>query len=177
MPFKPDIHANMLINLQVDRNKEYRRLDPDLSFEDAFDGTAKKLIQNHGRRVARLLDIPLHRVAEAKVFHDLAYHLDTNGITYAAAGIVLEQIAREQGGDVGRIILEKRMWHRHDGENERRAITEVVMSNPPALNDYVGGHDSALGALMGICIRKIKGLNPLLLRQEWEKFRQSVVQR
>lgn len=49
------------------------------------------------------------------------------------------------------------------------AIDALLATNPPAMADYQGGKQAALGSLVGMVMKSVKGLNPKLVQEGLKK--------
>jgi hypothetical protein len=175
MPFNPEVDSLQLSALKTDAKAAYRAADPELSFEDSFTGLARKLVSGHGRRIAKEMKKSLHELAAPKIFNKIAALLEQKKITFASAGIILDEIAAGKSDNVEYVIKQKQLLISDNGENERSAISVIILQQPPSLADFLGGKDSALGNLIGLAMKQKPGLNPVILRWEWEKIRHGSI--
>jgi aspartyl-tRNA(Asn)/glutamyl-tRNA(Gln) amidotransferase subunit B len=82
----------------------------------------------------------------------------------------------ETGADPAAIVQQKGLGQVSDTGAISAAIAKVLVENDKMVGDYLGGKDKLFGALMGMCMKELKGQgNPQLvtdlLKQELEKRR------
>jgi hypothetical protein len=154
-----------------ERSQMYRASDPELAYEDSFSGTAKKIVHGHGRRLAKVLGRRLDELTDRKTFDDLGMMVENQEITNFSAGVVLEEVC--QWGNSVESVVKELCLRINDTNDERVVVNQIVLENPPALVDYLGGKMKALGSLIGAAMKRKKGLNPVRLRQEFERAYES----
>jgi Asp-tRNA(Asn)/Glu-tRNA(Gln) amidotransferase B subunit len=164
--------ADKLKDMQVDRSAAYRKADPELAYEDSFQGSAKNVVIGLGKKLSKKVKKPLHELVAREVFQTLGDLIEKKIITSVSAEIVLGEMYAG-AVSVEEVLQNKKLQMSEDGKNERETIEIVIIQQPPALSDYLEGKMSALGALIGLTMKVKPGLNPLVIRREWEKVKEG----
>jgi aspartyl-tRNA(Asn)/glutamyl-tRNA(Gln) amidotransferase subunit B len=123
------------------------------------------LILSHGRRLCNEkgctlseLGILPERVAE------IARLIDESKVAPSAVGAIFEKLMEEDAPaeDVAKSLG---LIQQSDTAAIDAAIDAVIAQNPPALVDFRGGKQAAMGALVGMVMKGGKGLNPKMVQE------------
>jgi aspartyl-tRNA(Asn)/glutamyl-tRNA(Gln) amidotransferase subunit B len=134
----------------------------------AAGGDAKRvsnLILSHGRRIANEKSVALKEIGIAPSrFAEMAGLIDQNKISVSSAGTIFDKL-REKDGSVEQLAEELGLTQVSDTSAIDAAIDAMIAANPKPLQDYRGGKQSALGALVGMVMKNGKGLNPKMVQE------------
>jgi aspartyl-tRNA(Asn)/glutamyl-tRNA(Gln) amidotransferase subunit B len=123
------------------------------------------LVVNVLGTLANRRGMPVHRlgIAPGRV-SEVAALMDQNRI---AASSALPLCERLLAGDApaGRVAQELGLVQVSDASAIDAAIDALVAQNPRPLQDYRGGKQAAMGALVGMVMKAGKGLNPKLVQE------------
>ncbi|MBP9686766.1 MAG: hypothetical protein KBD66_03125, partial [Candidatus Doudnabacteria bacterium] len=99
--------------------------------------------------------------------------LDSGKISSAAAKQVFKNMW-ETGGDPSEIVKDLGLEQVSDTGAIEQAVTEVLLEQPKAAEDYKSGNERALGALVGGVMKKMQGkANPGIINEILKKKLQS----
>ena len=133
----------------------------------ASDGSRRvaNLLLSHGRRLCNEracalgdLGILPERVAE------IAALIDQNKLAPSAAGAVFDKLM-EEDAPAEAIAKSLNLIQTSDTSAIDSAIDDLLAKNPPALADFKGGKQAAMGALVGMIMKSGKGLNPKIVQE------------
>jgi aspartyl-tRNA(Asn)/glutamyl-tRNA(Gln) amidotransferase subunit B len=126
------------------------------------------LLLSHGRRISNEKNVPLGELGiTARHLSEVAALIEQNKLAAAEpAGKLLQRLAEggaeasaeQVAGDLGLLQVS-------DTSAIDAAIDALVAQNPRPLQDYRGGKQAALGALVGMVMKSVKGLNPKVVQE------------
>jgi aspartyl-tRNA(Asn)/glutamyl-tRNA(Gln) amidotransferase subunit B len=123
------------------------------------------LILSHGRRLCNeracaLSDLGIlpERIAE------IAHLIDANQLAPSSAGSIFDKLM-EEDAPAEQIAKSLNLIQVSDTAPIDAAIDALITSNPPALADFKSGKQAALGALVGMIMKRGKGLNPKMVQE------------
>lgn len=124
------------------------------------------LILSHGRRLANERALPLAKLnIRPQRLAEVAALIDANKIAAAEpAGKVLERLL-EHDAPAEQIASEMGLIQSSDTGPIDAAIDAMIAQNPKSLQDYRGGKQAALGALVGMIMKSGKGLNAKVVQE------------
>jgi aspartyl-tRNA(Asn)/glutamyl-tRNA(Gln) amidotransferase subunit B len=124
------------------------------------------LILSHGRRIANERALPLARLnIKPQRLAEVAALIDANKIAAAEpAGKVLERLL-EQDAPAEQIATDMGLIQSSDTGPIDVAIDALIAQNPKSLQDYRGGKQAALGALVGMIMKSGKGFNAKIVQE------------
>jgi len=119
---------------------------------------------------------PLHELGiEASTVAAVARLIDESRIAPASALALFESLLARNGGlatsvasspaQIESIASNLGILQTSDTSAIDAAIDELLAKNPPALQDYRGGKQAAMGALVGMVMKSAKGLNPKIVQE------------
>jgi aspartyl-tRNA(Asn)/glutamyl-tRNA(Gln) amidotransferase subunit B len=127
---------------------------------------AANLILSHGRRLANERSVPLGNLnLKPGRLAEVAALVDANKIAAAEpAGKVLERLL-DHDAPAEQIATELGLIQSSDTGAIDAAIDAMIAQNPKPLQDYKGGKQAALGALVGMVMRNGQGLNAKVVQE------------
>jgi aspartyl-tRNA(Asn)/glutamyl-tRNA(Gln) amidotransferase subunit B len=127
---------------------------------------AANLILSHGRRLANERSLPLGRLnLRPQRLAEVAALIDANKIAAAEpAGKVLERLL-DHDAPAEQIASELGLIQSSDTGAIDAAIDALIAQNPRPLQDYKAGKQAALGALVGMVMKSVKGLNAKVVQE------------
>ena len=88
-----------------------------------------------------------------------------NKVNSSGAKTLLEEMVAT-GKEIDDIVREKNLLQVEDEQALLQVAKEVILENPAAVKDYLGGKEKALTSLQGAAMKKTKGkANPVLMKE------------
>jgi aspartyl-tRNA(Asn)/glutamyl-tRNA(Gln) amidotransferase subunit B len=124
------------------------------------------LILSHGRRLANERSVPLAKLSlSAARLAEVAALVDANKIAASEpAGKVLERLL-DHDAPAEQVASELGLIQSSDTGPIDAAIDAMIAQNPKPLQDYAGGKQAALGALVGMVMKNGRGLNAKVVQE------------
>jgi Asp-tRNA(Asn)/Glu-tRNA(Gln) amidotransferase B subunit len=147
------------------REKCYRAANPDTALEDALSDKAKGLLQ-HGKKIANAKKVRVSDVGlDVAHYEAVAALIDRKAIASSSAAPLLEALI-ESPKDAASVATDLGLMMIGTDDEIAEAVNGVWADNPKPLQDYLGGKESALGAVIGMVMKRKKGLDPAKVRAE-----------
>src|SRR4051812_45198675 len=124
------------------------------------------LLLSHARRISNERNIPLGRLGlRPNRLADLAQLIDQNKLAASEpAGKVMEAML-ERDESPQSIAQTLGLLQLSDDSAIDAAIDAVLAKSPQPLQDYRAGKQAAMGALVGMVMKSVKGLNPKVVQE------------
>lgn len=108
----------------------------------------------------RVFDLGLDGARLAKV----ATMMDSNQIAAASAVPLLRELS-DASGEVDAAAQKLGLLQSNDSGAVDAAIDALLAQNPKPVQDYKAGKQAAMGALVGMVMKSVKGLNPKIVQE------------
>ena len=126
---------------------------------------ACNLLLSHGKRLANEQGVSIGKLPiTAHRFAEVAKLIEQNQISASSAGTVLEKLM-EGDAPAQQVAEAMGLIQSSDTGPIDLAIDALVAQNPKPLQDFMGGKQAALGALVGMVMKNAKGLNPKVVQE------------
>ena len=154
--------------------KDAEKLAGDRALGDYFEASVK--IEPKPKRIADLIINQLTQVANRAGTRVYETPIDPARLAQVAGKIESGQIPASKAVEVFELIAQKQNITDDDLRNAGlivssdssaidAAIDALIASNPKPLADYRAGKQAAVGALVGMLMRSVKGLNPKVVQE------------
>jgi len=128
------------------------------------------LLLSHARRISNERNIPLGRLGlRPNRLAELAQLIDQNKLAASEpAGKVMEAML-ERDESPQTLAQSLGLLQLSDESAIDSAIDSVLAKNPQPLQDYRSGKQAAMGALVGMVMKSVRGLNPKVVQERLKK--------
>ncbi len=126
---------------------------------------ACNLLLGHGLRLANEKSRPLAQLGiRPQRFAEVAQLIDQNKVAASSVGAIFDRLL-EKDESAEKLAVELGLMQSSDTGAIDAAIEALVAQNPRPLQDYKAGKQAALGALVGMVMKSVKGLNPKIVQE------------
>lgn len=123
------------------------------------------LLLSHGKRIANEKGVALAELGiRPQRLAEVAKLMDASKIAAGSAGAILEKLT-EADVPAEKLAADLGLMQVSDTGVIDAAIDALIAQNPKSLQDFKGGKQQALGALVGMIMKSAKGLNPKLVQE------------